>query len=467
MGLFDLFRRKRVAPEMRRIDYLLKIDHDQLEAREKAYGGLNFLQLIERQLDERQTDMAIWNLSNQVQLCFRLANLYWGQGEMARAEAYLRQTLERHDRMVRACAELGMARPSYPELQFAKCAARLLGIEVEDLKRAETFDPGYEPWFKDVLMSLCIGAHAFDASEWQANVDLWTRRRFAKYRIAEFDFYVTALTGGFASTEAMFDAHRRLVAGRAKRNTMDWGLLDGYQDSELIIDHLFAAVLKRIGWEGQYRHSWPQSDAADAPARTTRQPDAFVATIAAEAPVADDAGIIADAAAARRFIDRHVASQRDEEGAPLDATRPAKERGKVAAALKALGWADDPASLELMRAYRMDNVLNDSAGGLRLCDPVSRASAQLAEWTRALRDEFGLHPDFIAVAGSEERRDYRDPQGGWYVRWQADGNIYAVQRDEWDRPEVATRDARIGLTRWPSYASFVAWWVAEHLRGPG
>lgn len=465
MGLFDLLRRKRRAPEVPRIDYLLKINHDQLEGHEAAYDGLNFLQLIEKQLEDGQTDLAIWNLSNQVQLCFQLANLYWGQGEMARAETYLRQTLERHDRMVRACAELGMARPSYPELQFAKCAARLLGIEIDDLKRAEAFEAGYEPWFKDVLMSLCIGEHAFDAAEWQANVDLWTRRRFAKYRITEFDFYLTALTGGFANTEAMLDAHRRLVAGRAKRKNADWGLLDGYQDNALIIDHLFAAVLKRIGWEGRYRHSWPQSEAVDAPALTTRQPDACVATIAAEAPAADDAGIIADAAAARRFIDQHVANQRDEEGAPIDAARPAKERGKVAAALKALGWVDDAASLELMRAYRMDNVLNDSAGGLRLCDPVSREQVQLAQWTQLLRDEFELHPEFIAVAGSEDRRDYSDPQGGWYVRWLADGNIYAVQRDEWDRPEVATRDARMGLTRWPSYASFVAWWAGEHLRG--
>ncbi len=448
---------------MPRIDYLLKINHDQLEAKEKAYGGLNFLQLIERQLDEGQTDLAIFNISSQVRICFELANLYWGQSEMARAEAYLRQTVERHDRMVRACAALGIARPSYHGLELAKCAACLLEIEVEDLTRTEAFEPGYEPWFKDVLMSLCIGTHAFDAATWQANVDTWTRRRFPKYRIAEFDFYLTALTGGFASVEAMFDAHRRLVAGRAKRSNADWGLIDGYQDNALIVDHLFAAVLKRIGWEGQYRHSWPQTDAADSPARTTRQPDAFVATIAVDA-VADDAGIIADAQAARRFIDQHVASQRDEEGTPLDAIRPAKERGKVAAALKALGWMDDAESLALVRDYRMGRVLNDSTH-LDLCDPVFGETVRLGDWTRLLRDEFGLHPDFIAVAGSEDRRDYRDPQGSWYVRWKVDGNIYAVQRDDWDRPEVATRDARMGLTRWPSYASFVAWWVAEHRRG--
>lgn len=466
MGLFDLFRRRRPSgPEMPRIDWLLKINHDQLEAREKAYDGLNFLELVERQLRDGETDLAIWNISSQVRLCFELANLYWGQGEVARAEAYLRQALERHDRLVRACAELGMARPSYAGLELAKCAACLLGVEVEDLHRAEAFEPGYEPWFKDALMSLCIGTHAFDAAAWRTNVDLWTRRRFPKYRIAEFEFYLTALTGGFASSDAMFDAHRKLVAGRAKRNP-DSGLLDGYRDNELIVDHLFAAVLKRIGWEGQYRHSWPLSDAVDAPVRTTREPDAFVATSAAAEPADDDAGVILNAGAARAFIDRHVAGQRDEEGVALDATRPAGERGKVAAAMKALGWVDDADSLELMRAYRMDLVLND-ATHLTLCDPVRREAIRLDEWTALLRDEFGLHPDFIAVAGSEDKRDYRDPQGGWHVRWKADGRIYLVQRDEWDRPEVATRDARLGLTLWPSYASFVAWWVAEHLRRGG
>ena len=116
-----------------------------------------------------------------------------------------------------------------------------------------------------------------------------------------------------------------------------------------------------------------------------------------------------------------------------------------------------------MQTYRMDHILNDRTH-ICLCDPVRRASVNLGEWTKLLSDDFALHPDFIAIAGSEDKRDYRNPQGAWYVYWKKDKKVYAVQRDEWDRPEVATAGARLGLNLWPSYTSFVAWWTSEHLQ---
>ena len=57
-----------------------------------------------------------------------------------------------------------------------------------------------------------------------------------------------------------------------------------------------------------------------------------------------------------------------------------------------------------------------------------------------------------------------DPQGSWYVYWKKDKQVYAVDRDVWHDAEQATKDARLGLTAWPSYTSFVAWWVSEHLK---
>lgn len=474
MGFFDLFRRKkrkysprgRHRGQVSRIAYLLDLKHMLLEAPNKAYGGGNFLQLVEKQLREGQTDQAIWNISNQVRDCFELANLYWGQGDVARADAYLRQTLERHQRLVDACAEYGWPRPSYDGIECAKCAARLLGVHVEGLLREEAFEPCYEPWFKDALLSYCLGTQDFDPVAWQAAADAWTRKRFPKYRIDEFSFYVKALTGGFESTDAMFAAHEKLVAGRAKRSPAS-RLLDGYDDNELIIDYIFAAVLKRIGWQGSYRHSWPHTDVVGSVPQTTKQPDHYLRVIAASAPSVDPpTGIIEDVQEARRYIDRHVPDQTDTEDEPFAADRSARERAKVAGALKALGWTGDEASLDLMQRYRVDRILNDRTA-LCLCDPVNGASVKLADWTRLFIDDFGLHPDFIAIAGSEEPTHYLDPQGAWYVYWKQDGRIYAVQRDDWHRPDVATADARPGLNIWPSYTSFVAWWVSEHVRSKG
>ncbi|WP_432769389.1 MAG: tetratricopeptide repeat protein [Sphingopyxis sp.] len=471
MGLFDLFKRNRASSSRRRgsharisrIDHLLGMYHDFLEKPEPAYGGVDFVAFVERQLREGQVDLAIWNISSQVRYYFALANLYWGQGDGPRAETYLRRTLERHQRLVDACADHDLPRPSYRGIECAKCAACLLGVEVEDLRRAEAFEPGYEPWFKDALLSYCLDLRDFDRDAWQASADEWTRKRHPKYRLEEFAVYVKALTGGYESTDAMLGAHAKMFASRTARNP-DSDLLDGYDDNDLIVDHIFAAILNRIGWEGSYRHSWPHSAAVGSMPQTTKSPDRFAGVIAAAEPMADrDTGLIGDVSAARRFIDLHLRHQTDFEGEVVDAARPAKDRGKVSGALRDLGWTGDPETLDLMRTYRMDCICNDRTH-LSLCDPMRGASITMEAWTRLLSDDFGLHPDFIAIAGSEEKTDYRDPQGAWYCYWKKDRRIYAIDRDAWGDPDVAVRHARPGLNLWPSYSSFVAWWISEHLR---
>lgn len=467
MGLFDFFRRKADKPsqrsQMSRIEYLLHLMHDRLEAPHDAYGGRNFLRLVEDQLKEGKTDVAIWNIANQVRDCFELANLYWGQGDLVRAEAYLRQTLELHNRLAEACAGYDLPMQPYHGIECAKSAARLLGVDTGNFAGIKMPEVGYEPWFKNVLLNRCLDERDFDMAEWNAGADEWTRRRFPKYRLEEFSVYIKALTGGYASTEEMLSEHEKMFTGRSKRKP-DSDLLDGYYDNELVIDFVFAAILKRIGWEGTYRHSWPNTcDVASAP-QTVRQPDRYLGVIAAPPPSPNsDTGVIEDKQAARRFVDINVPNQRDDEGDLLDASRPEKERAKVARALKELGWTKDPAALDLMQTYRVNDILNDRTH-ISLCDPLDGSSTKLNAWTKLLCDDFGLHSDFIAIAGSEERTDYGDPQGAWYVYWKKNRKIYAVQRDEWDRPEFATKDARLGINQWPSYSSFVAWWVSEHLK---
>lgn len=471
MGLFDYLkrgkdkvsRRSAQSSNMERIDYLLQTRHDRLEAPQKEFGSKNFIQLVEDQLDEGKLDLAIWNISCQVKVCFELANLYWGKGDLVRAEAYLQQTLERHNRLSDACAEHDLPIQPYHGLECAKSAACLLGIGMENFAGINMPEVGYEPWFKNVLLSRCLDERDFDMGEWNDSADEWARRRFPKYRLEEFSVYIKALTGGYASTDVMLSEHEKMFAGRAKRKPGS-SLLDGYYDNELIIDFIFAAILKRIGWEGTYRHSWPNTCDVASPSHTSRQPDRYLCIITAPPPSPNsDTGVIEDDLAARRFIDIHIQNQRDDEGNLLDAGRPAKEGIKIARILKEMGWTKDPATLDLMQTYRMNYILNDRTH-ISLCDPLDGSSIKLGDWTKLLCDDFALHPDFIAVAGSEERADYRYPQGAWYVYWKKNRKIYAVETDEWDRPEVATKNARLGINLWPSYTSFVAWWVSEHLK---
>lgn len=470
MGLFDFLKRRKSGAantiskrdSMSRIEYLMDLGHSRMEEPVDSWGGLDFPQLVEQQLSDGKIDLAFRNLGSQVAEYFRLANLYWGQGDLETALSYLEKTLERHEKISVLSIELNLDQWSYREGEHGKAAAYLLNNRVVDSK-ASNNNIGYQPWFVETLLDYCLNSAEFDEASWQAAEDEWTKNRFPKYKLAEFSVYIKALTGQYESGEELLAAHETMFKGRAKRKNTDSDLLEGYYDNELIIDYIFACILKRIGWEGRYRHSWPNTDRYDSIPETQREPDSYLKIIAAPVPKSDpDTGIISDTQEARRYIDHRLKVQRLEGEELFSAERPVKSRGKVSGALRDLGWVKDPATLDLMRTYRVDNVLNESTH-IALCDPVD-GYMRLKSWGESLSDEFDLHSDFIALAGSEEKSDYMDPQGYWYVYWKKDKKIYAVERDDWHDPVRATKDARLGLTLWPSYTSFVAWWVSEHIQ---
>lgn len=450
---------RRPAKSKSRIAYLLEIHHDWVEGKPEAWDGLDKAGLIERQIAEGDARMATMNLGGHVRNYFALAGLYWGQGDIAKARHYLGKAVDQHERMVDYCAVRGPVWPAeYSDESDVRIAAYLLGRPLTRVPRRPREERDLYPSFKAILLDAITSDAPLDMARWQDWEDSTVRNRWPKFQVGEAQFYRRALTGDFASGAALLAAHEALWKSKAGK-TFEPGWFNGYDDNDLIIDALFAAVLKRIGWEGRYRHSWPDTLPYDFTPETTREPDRFIAVDAAPLPAPSaDTGIIADPPAARRFIDHHLAQQTDDEGNPFSAARPAKEAGKVAAAMKELGWVRDPAALDLMRAYRMDRVLTRRSH-LSLCDPVARP-VSLKGWTAAMTQDFGLHPDFIAIAESEERSDYMNPQGLWYVLWIKDRKVYAVDSEDWHDPRLATVDARPGLTVWPNYVSFVAWWVS-------
>jgi len=479
MGLLDFIQRRKAKrkkkriwakrDKMSRIEYLLDIKHDMLEGGREYHDGLNFLELVEKQLEEGKIDLAVSNIMSQPKDCFELAILYWGQGDLENAEKYLRKTLERYDRFVAVGREHNLPLETYVHSGYTaiKTAAHLLDVKLEGPILKPAINPGYSPSFGEYLLDCCLGSHDFDMGAWQSLEDAWLKDRSPKYMLEEQRLYVKALTGEFANDAEMLKTHEKMWLSIEKRN--DASLIEGYgEDNGLFIDAIFAAVLKRIGWEGTYRHSWPNTSSVGTAPQTTHPANCHLGIIAAPPPAPDSiSGIIEDRAEARRFIDMHVKDQRDWwEKEHFDATRPAKQRSKVAGALKKLGWKADKATLDLMRDYHMNKILNDSTH-IFLSDPVRNLWTGMKRWTDLFVDEFGLHPDFIPVTESEEKSDYRDPQDAWYVYWKMDKRIYMVQRDDWNNPEIATKDARLGLTVWPSYLSFVAWWVAQHLQSEG
>ncbi|NVE94855.1 hypothetical protein [Altererythrobacter lutimaris] len=463
---FRLWRRWRrfgaIDPaKMSRINYLFWLSHHWLEGERFKPGGLNISQLVEKQIRDGELQLGTHNMASQVAHAFRLALLYWGQGDVEQAEKCLRTSLNWYSRLMEVCAEHNRTLEFPREIHFAKCAACLLDEEFIGSPLIGDLDMGYEPWFKDTLMDYCLGQEEFDWNHWQVSVDQWTKSRFPKYRIEEFAFYARVLTGEFETSEAMFAEHQKLITAKSKRNP-DADLQDGYGEyAALVTDYIFAAILKRIGWEGKYRHSWPNTDVMGAPPQTTREPDRFLKAIALKLPDPDaETGIIADIQQARRFIDTHLEDQRDEEGEFFDPKRSKKERSKVAAALKEVGWVRDPATLDLMRTYDVENILNDQSP-LVLGDPFG-SDIDLKDSTEFLQQECGLSDEFIGIAGNIEAY-HPDTDGGWYLYRKKDRKVYLLDREDWEEPHAAIKAAREGLNMWPSYTSFVAWWVAQHL----
>lgn len=181
MGLFDYFSREKRKERARkarrdamsRVEFLLDTRHEHLKAPHDAWNGLTFYELVEQQLSEGNLDLAMSNFAGQVQYCFEIAILYWGQGDLERAEAYLRKTLERHERRCMAAAEHGWPHPPnhHSAEAYTKVAAVLLGTPLQGAAPLSAFESGYQPWFDNMLLDASLGGDDFALATWQAAED--------------------------------------------------------------------------------------------------------------------------------------------------------------------------------------------------------------------------------------------------------------------------------------------------------
>jgi len=76
------------------------------------------------------------------------------------------------------------------------------------------------------------------------------------------------------------------------------------------------------------------------------------------------------------YIDLHLKDQKASDGICLSATKSPNPQDEVSQSLKQLGWMKDSAILDIMTAYRLDNILNENSH-LTLCDLVENRPTRM------------------------------------------------------------------------------------------
>lgn len=425
---------------------------------EDRIAGLEVL--IPKQLADGECDLALRNLGGGFGLIrnrFSLVRQYWAVGQTEKARAQMQAVLRDWAWLERE----GGARDENPTRNLVALVACLLGEEGPTAKAAfEADEAGWMPSLDNFLTHAVLHADVVDAARWAELERAWFNKRGPKYMWAEYQFYIDALTRRWASGDALLAEHAKRWAARAKRNP-DTSFEDGYgEDNIYIADALFGALLKRIGWEGDYRHAWPPCDAGAA-AMTHREPDSFltysadISTVAVPAAVGvsslDD-----DLAAIEGRLDVIYA---DMEGFGFDDTwsrddlyRSPKDAEKAAKVLTKLSLKE-PSLLALSQRYVLSE-LPGTRSHFTLCDPLGGWGDSMRAITDHYAVNHGLHADFVMLARSEEAPDIVAPEGQFPVLDRKSGEVLMADADEWSD---AARVRKSAVMRWPNYASYVRW----------
>ena len=250
------------------------------------------IRAAEEALERHVREDKLWlffNAATWIRLSFELGLLYWGHDEIGEARRFFETCLRANSRRVeqyRSRQAVPQARGEFEangeSERLARLAGFFIGQRVEKVldKPYDDEEAGCQQWFEAALVDACVAAAPFDAPSYESSKTKWTRGRGPAAKLAEWDFYRDVLEGAWSArgSDAMLEQHANLYAKRKKKRMGDLINGDG-QFNPLVVDFVFAAVLKRIGWQGHYRHAWPENGVVPAPGSqpiTTTQPSHFL-----------------------------------------------------------------------------------------------------------------------------------------------------------------------------------------------
>lgn len=120
---------------------------------------------------------------------------------------------------------------------------------------------GYAPWFRKLIADSCVLGSPIDHTRYHAARAKPPGHKLPKTYSEVWSFYIDVLDGAWIGhpTERSLAEHARVFALLKRIKDSDLVHSEGHYN-DLVPDLLFAAVLKRIGFHGAYRHAWPRRE---------------------------------------------------------------------------------------------------------------------------------------------------------------------------------------------------------------
>jgi hypothetical protein len=416
-----------------------------------------------------------WNIAGcadaWIRETFSLALLHWGHGAFPEAVARLEQ-----------CARVGHLRNEafvdwshLPETKEAFAStideyvalSRLAAFLIDACPPAPVLEgsctaaqQGGEPWFIFTLIQACVDGVAIEPVAFDRSCHLWKDRGYSGRRLEDWIFYRSVLEGEWQSQDVteMFQRHAQLYQRRKKLHTAHLMTGEGSLN-DLVVDSLFAAVLKRVGWQGSYRHAWPD-DGIVPPvgsiAITRVAPHRFLKSALVEV-----AGLSMPKPFSDRTYDEAIFAI--EQVAPhlCDGSRFRPRLKLDARALAGLGIRHKSEEHRLLSAIDPEVFPTRRSHGQEL-----GRLEEIEERTRHLRESNALHPELVILSLPEHTLQWEEPEGAVFAFRPADGRVYLADAEDLGDAAKVVASAEPGISVWPSIASFLVWFVGEEKQAP-
>lgn len=232
-------------------------------------GGVRDSEVYFSQQVSDQNPVLFFNTQMWMREAFELALLYWGQRNWTQARHWFAECLRVHalrTEQFQLLRDLSDTRAAFTQdgqsPRFARIAGYLTDTPVSAPMDEDAQDErsGTGGWFDRVFLDACTAGKSIDQAASEASKQLAVANRVVgSVALAEWDFYRDLLEGRWAprTSEEMLATHGKLFRQRAKRRGLGNVLHGDGKYNELVPDFMFAMILKKIGWSGDYRHAWP------------------------------------------------------------------------------------------------------------------------------------------------------------------------------------------------------------------